>query len=49
MSSKWALVNRWTAPASIIGTMELKREIVDVYVEDFPLHEEGGTVSKKRC
>ena len=43
------LVNRWTTTASTVRTRELKREIVDVYVEDFPLHKGDGTVSKKRC
>ncbi|QDX39494.1 hypothetical protein FQU85_00865 (plasmid) [Salarchaeum sp. JOR-1] len=40
-----ALVNRWTASASTVRTSGMKRETADAYVEDFPLHEESGSVS----
>jgi predicted transcriptional regulator len=40
-----ALVNRWTAPFSTVRTRKLKRETVDAYVENFPLHEQRRSVS----
>jgi|AntDeeMinimDraft_4_1070355.scaffolds.fasta_scaffold00338_8 hypothetical protein len=40
-----ALVNRWTASVSTGRTRKVKRETVDVHVENFPLHEQRGSVS----
>ena len=40
-----ALVNRWTASVSTVRTRKLKRETVDAYVENFPLHEQRRSVS----